>query len=263
MNSTLVLFVFFSIYFIMINKKQQQYVAPDPLLKILLRFILSILSYPYTIIRKYNDYNIRVGEMVNELKDEELNNIRLNNGKLVLIFIYLPITIGILFSAFSINFHKKDYITYWNNIKKEEKSSGINSVINSKIKKAKLIINEFPVKKSDILFLVYGYVAALIGARFLSLHPSFKQEKKLSEIFASLGYTDAEGNPWKITWTPDAVQIISFNCDPIQLCSNTRFWSTINFPPGTPKVSKTNMNKFIVSRAYELSPNIIFSFDNK
>lgn len=241
--------------------KIQPYVTPDPPSKVIGKFIFRVLAYPYSIVKKYNNYNIRVGEIVNELKDEGLNRIRFRNARLLLIFIYFPLMIGLGISSWNIYQHKNDYVNYWNNVTYSEHSSGLGDTINKKIRKVKIIVRDFPVKQDDALYLFYAYLFTLVGARFLSLNSAFKEEEKIIGIFASLGYTDAEGEPWQVTWTPDAVQIIAFNCDPIQLCGNNRFWSSINFPPGTPKVSKTNMNKFIVVKAYELPPVMLFSFD--
>lgn len=249
----------------MANNKFQPYVTPDPAWKVFAKFIGRILAYPYTIHRKFQNYNIRVGDMKNELKDKddehELDRLRSNNSKLTLLFIYLPTIIGILLSGISINTHKYDYQNYWHRLTKVEKNDGVTDGISKKYKKVKFAVTEIPVKKHDVAFLFYGYLITILGARFLSLNPIFKEEEKITSIFASLGNIDAEGNPWTVTWTPDAIQIISFNCDPLALCQNTRFWSTINFPPGAPKVSKTHMGKFIVTRAYELNATMLFSYD--
>jgi hypothetical protein len=242
--------------------KKPAYQAPEKPATIIRRFIFKILGYPYSIIKKYNNYNIRVAEIVTELKDDELNRIRKNNGKLIMIFIYFPILLGLILSTVSIHSHYYDYQNYFNKINRQNMENTLSEKIGSKIKKAKIIVFEAPIRKTDFILIVYGYIFALLGARFLSINPIFKEEDKITNIFASLGYTDAEGKPWVVTWTPDAIMIVAFNCDPIQLCSNTRFWSTINFPPGTPKVSKNNMNKFIVTRAFELTPNMIFSFED-
>ena len=241
---------------------KQPYLAPEKTSTVIRRFIFKVIAYPYSIIKKYNNYNIRVGEIVNELKDDELNRIRKNNGKLILIFIYFPIVLGMTLSFYSINSHYRDYQYFWKKVTTPAiQEVGVIDKVTSKIQKAKIILFQNPIRKNDYILILYGYLITLFGARFLSMNPAFKEEEKIANIFSSLGYTDAEGKPWQVTWTPDAIMIIAFNCDPIQLCSNTRFWSTINFPPGTPKVSKTNMNKFIVTRAYELTANMIFSFD--
>jgi hypothetical protein len=245
----------------MAQQKFQPYVKPDPPLKAVAKFIGKILAYPYTILKKYQNYNIRVGDMKNELKDDELERVRANNAKLTLFFIHLPTVLGMLLCGFSINSHKYDYQNYWSKIHRVEKADGITDGISKKYKKVKTIVTEVPLRKYDFIFLIYGYMITILGARFLSLNPIFKEEDKITGIFASLGFLDAEGKPWKVTWTPDAIQIISFNCDPMALCQNTRFWSTINFPPGAPKISKTHMGKFIVIRAYELNATMLFSFD--
>jgi hypothetical protein len=250
---------------------RQPYVAPDPLLTIFRKFLVRILVYPYTIIKKYNNYNIRLGDMANLLKEqdkeeivqEEIGDLRKTNGKLIMTFIYFPILVGFICSSLSINSHSFEYKNYWGKITKPTIDVGIVDKVKTKFSQAKIIITECPYKKNDGIFILYGYLVALLGARFLSMNPVFKEEDHKSTVFGSLGYVDAEGEPWQITWTPDAIMIICFNCDPYLLCDNSRFWSSINFPPSLPTVSKETMNKFIVTRAYELSPKMTFVFDEK
>src|SRR5690606_33606369 len=98
------------------------------------------------------------------------------------------------------------------------------------------------------------------GAWFLSLNPAFREEQRIRHIFATLSNIDSEGNPWKITWTPNAIMIESFNADPYALCSKNAFWSSINFPPSQPKVFPENMNKFIVQRRFELPSKLEYKF---
>jgi hypothetical protein len=249
----------------MVKQSKPQYEKPDPLSKVVLKFFWRIIAYPHVIIKKYQSYNIRVAEMRNELKKEEqsheLERLLANNGKLILLFIYVPILLGIVCSGLSINSHKYDYQSYWRRLHTVERADGITDSIGNKWKKVKFAVAENPVKKYDFLLVMYGYMIAIMGARFLSINPIFKEEAKITEIFASLGMIDSQGNPWTVTWTPDAIQIDSFNCDPLALCSNLRFWSTINFPPSPPKINKIHRRKFIVVRAYELSPTMLFSFD--
>lgn len=241
--------------------KSVQYSAPTPLKKKIVSFILETLLYPYSIIKKYNEYNLRILEIANELKDEGIYRIQKNNIKLVFMFIHIPIIIGILFFLIYSFESKEEYYRFYKILVYENKSISPTMFdgIEFLFKKINLAIAQFPIKSDQLKLIFCSYALTLVGAKFLSLHPAFKKEDEIKTIFSSLGYIDGEGKPWKVTWTPDAIQIISFNCDPIQLCANNRFWSTINFPPGTPRVSKQNMNKFIVTRAYELNSNIIFS----
>jgi hypothetical protein len=250
---------------------RQPYITPDSLLTTVRKFIIQLLAYPYTVIKKYNSYNIRLGDMANLLKEhekeevvqEEIASIRKTNGKLIMTIIYFPILIGMIFSFLSISSHSFEYKIYWNKINKETHDIGFFDKVHTKFNQLKIIIADCPYRKNDGIFIIYGYFAALLGARFLSMNPVFEEEERKAIIFASLGHTDAEGEPWQITWTPDAIMVICFNCDPYLLCDNSRFWSTINFPPSLPTVSKASMNKFIVTRAYELSPNMTFVFDDK
>lgn len=243
--------------------KGQVYTNPIPIEKKIFFGLLNIVLYPYRVLKKYNDYNIRITEIANELKDPSIFRIKKNNIKLIFFFIHLPLILGIAFFIYSCFENKTEIYKFYKIITYENKlDSGLFDSINFNFRKIKYALSEFPIKKDQLNILFYSYLLSVLGARFLSLHPAFKKEQEIITIFGNLGYVDGEGRPWKVTWTPDAIQIISFNCDPIQLCANTRFWSTINFPPGTPRVSKSNMNKFIVNRAYELSGNIVFSYNS-
>jgi hypothetical protein len=242
--------------------KGQGFTPPIPIEKRIFSFIMGVVLYPYNVIKKYNDYNIRITEIANELKDSSIFRIKKNNIKLIFFFIQLPILLGILFFIYSCYQNQAEIYKFYKIITFENKHDpGIFGAINFSFRKIKYAISEFPIKSNQLSLLGYAYLLSILGSRFLSLHPAFKKEEEIKTIFGTLGYIDGEGHPWRVTWTPDAIQIISFNCDPIQLCSNTRIWSTINFPPGTPRVSKSNMNKFIVTRAYELSSNIVFSYN--
>jgi hypothetical protein len=241
--------------------KQGQYTPPTPLHKLLMSFVLGILLYPYSVIKKYNDYNIRITEIANELKDVSIFRIKKNNIKLIFIFIHLPLIIGSIFLLVSSFSNSSEFYKFYKILTYENKvlSPTIFDQISFLEKKLSFAFDNFPIRKNQLSYIIFSYFISLVGAKFLSLHTAFVKEEEIKTIFSNLGYIDGEGKPWKVTWTPDAIQIVSFNCDPIQLCANNRFWSTINFPPGTPRVSKLHMNKFIVTRAYELNSNIIFT----
>jgi hypothetical protein len=241
--------------------KMPQYHVPEHPFTFIKKKVAQLLLFPYTLVQKYNDYNSRIGEIVNEINDEDLNRIRKNNGKLVLIFVYLPLCLGAVLGLISIYIHFHEFVEFFSRILKPVQVEGL--IAHYKVAKAKIMFTwaRFPARKSDYMPLVYGYLCALVGAKFLAMNPAFHKEEEITKVFAHLGYIDGKGEPWVVTWTPEAVMIVSFHCDPIALTNNTRFWSTINFPPGIPKIFKSNMNKFIVQRAYELPPTIVYSFD--
>ena len=59
--------------------KINQYSPPVPLNKRISSFLLNAILYPYSVIKKYNEYNIRITEIANELKDEGIFRIKKNN----------------------------------------------------------------------------------------------------------------------------------------------------------------------------------------
>lgn len=237
--------------------KKNVVIAP-PLYKRMLRLVFKLLQYPRRIVKKYMAYNGAIGEILMETGDPSIDRLRRRNNKLVNIFIHAPLFLGLLISLISLYLHKDDFSQYLQTVFSPAVSKGFFSTLGLYIKKIKYILTAIPVRELDYLPFFYGYALSIIGAWILSLNPVFKEQDKITHIFSTLGYIDSEGNPWKVTWTPNAIMIESFNCDPFALCNNNRFWSSVNFPPTAPKVNRTNMNKFIVQRKYELPSELIF-----
>lgn len=241
--------------------KKTPYVAP--LHKRLINMLIEKLKYPKKIFDKYKRYNAAVSEILIETQNTELHHLRVKNAKLVNIFIILPIFLGLCLTGFYVYLYKYDFIYYYNKLTASFGNVGIFKLIFELIKRFVYMITNFPLGFKIIKWIFYGYGASIVGAWILSLNPAFKEEEKITHIFATLGYIDSEGNPWKVTWTPEAIMITSFNCDPVALSQNTRFWSSINFPPSSPKVLKKDMKKFIVMRKYELPQELVFELKEK
>jgi hypothetical protein len=239
-------------------KKQVEF---TPSLKTRLWNLLKgLLYYPHKVAKRYAAYNAAVGEMIIETNDGSLDPIRRRNSWLVNIFIYLPMTGGVAGSLFSMYFHRHDFVKYFEFITSPVKYTGFFSMIGKYIGRSIDIFSTLPFSSLDYQLFIWGYGLAIVFAYILSKHTSFKEEARIVHIFSTLGYIDSEGNPWKVTWTPNSIMITAFNCDPIALCANNRFWSSINFPPSPPKVFKNNMNKFVVQRKYELPAELTFHY---
>lgn len=233
--------------------------APSiPLHKQLLRLFIKLLKYPRRITKQYMGYNGAIGEILMETGDGSIDDLRKRNNKLVNIFIHLPFFLGIIISLLSLYSHRDMFDLYLAKVFSPVHASGVFSTIGAYYRKVSYILTEIPLAQSDYLPFFIGYGVSLLGAWILSLNPVFKEQDKITHIFSTLGYIDSEGKPWKVTWTPNAIMIEAFNCDPYALCNNTRFWSSVNFPPTAPKVNRMNMNKFIVQRKYELPSELIF-----
>lgn len=236
-------------------------IAPPPFVplhKKILRLIFKLLKYPRQITKRYMGYNGAIGEILLETADPSIDQLRRRNNKLVNIFIHMPFFLGILISVLSIYFHKDDFNIYLDKAFNPINSFGFFNTLGAYLTRLRHILFNIPLNQYDYYPFLLGYLGSIIGAWILSLNPVFKEQEKITHIFSTLGYIDSEGKPWKVTWTPNAVMIEAFNCDPYALCNNTRFWSSVNFPPTAPKVNRTNMNKFIVQRKYELPAELIF-----
>lgn len=240
----------------MAGKKVQE--IPIPIQKKLWRLFIKLLKYPRRVDKRYARYNGAISEILYETGNENLDVLRKRNAKLVNIFIRLPLIIGIIGSIVSLFLHWSDFNLYFEKAFASMYYKGFFSGVAAYIKRIYFIVTAIPLNRWDYLSIILGQFGSIIGAWFLSQNPAFDEEARIIHIFSTLGYIDSEGQPWKVTWTPDAVLIEAFNCDPYALCSNTRFWSSVNFPPSQPKVFKDNMNKFIVQRKYELPNQMIF-----
>lgn len=229
-----------------------------PLRKKIFRSIVFLLKYPRLMARKYMGYNGAIGEILLETGDISIDDLRRRNNYLVNLFIHAPFFLGILISVVSIYLHHNDFSFYIDKSFSPIFSQGFFSTIGAYFKRIHYIFTAIPVKKMDYLPFIIGYATSILGAFILSFNILFKKQDEITHIFSTLGYIDSEGKPWKVTWTPNAIMIEAFNCDAYALCNNNRFWSSVNFPPTTPKINKENMNKFIVQRKYELPSELIF-----
>jgi hypothetical protein len=238
--------------------KKPQVLPPTPLHKMIFRFILKLLKYPRQIAKRYAGYNGAIGEILMETGDPSIDRLRRRNSKLVNIFIYLPFFLGIAISFVMLYNNRQDFVFYFEKLFSPVYAKGIFSTIGAYWNKLFFMFTGLPINKNEFYPFLLGYLGSIIGAWLLSLNPAFREQEKIVHIFSTLGYIDSEGKPWKVTWTPNAIMIEAFNCDPYALTQNNRFWSSVNFPPTAPKVNRDNMNKFIVQRKYELPAELIF-----
>lgn len=203
-------------------------------------------------------YNAAIGEMMEELKEKSLDRFRIRNNKLLNNFIRIPLALGFLVAFCSIATHYYEYHVFWYKLTSPLYSHGVFNFIYKFAKRIGFLIGNNPIHKLDILPIIVGYGVAILGSVVLSRHTAFRHVATIEAAFLYRGYVDAEGKPWKVTWTPDALMITAYNCDPNALINKMEFWNTISFPPSPPRIFKNNMNKFIVTRSYELPQAIIF-----
>lgn len=233
---------------------------PLPPMKRLWKKFLTLMAYPFKVGKMISGYNAGVGEIMIETGDYSLDEYRTVNNKFLYSLIYLPILLGVISTALMIYTNEKAYDRYFSVMTSSTKNL---TMMESISRKTKFAIKEFPVKTVEIAPILIGFLIALGGARFLSYHPAFAEIAKIQEDLKRMNFVDKDGNPWRVVWTIDAILFISYGYDPMKFVQEQRFWATINFSPGPPKVSKTNMNKFVVQRKYELSANMVFEFGEK
>lgn len=229
-----------------------------PLYKKIFNLIFFLLKYPRGMAKKYMAYNGAIGEILLETGDPSIDALRRRNNKLVNIFIHMPFFVGLMISLASLYIHRDSFDFYITKLMYPVNAPGFFSSLSLYIKKIYFMVTAIPIVQSDYLPFVIGYGLSILGAFILSFNPVFKEQDRIIHIFSTLGNIDSEGKPWKVTWTPNAIMIEAFNCDPYALCNNNRFWSSVNFPPTAPKVNRMNMNKFIVQRKYELPNELVF-----
>lgn len=224
----------------------------------LYNLVVSILKYPNQIVKRYRLYNYSIGEILFETGDIYLHQIRKRNTALVNFFVYLPYWGGVTFSIVFFYLEKESYRKFYEVLTSPLITKNSFFGIVPFLKRVFYFFTEIPLTYELYPFII-GYAISILGAFVLSRNRAFKEQKKISDTFFSLGLVDAENKPWKVTWTPDALLIEAYNCDPYAFVNKKGFWSTINFSPSSPKVSRTNMNKIIIYRKSELPQKLEFN----
>lgn len=226
----------------------------------------KIIKYPFMIAKKFEAYNVGLGDLMavkNEPKltgedDQYFKKFQRQNTKLVFFFIYGPMLIGFIISSLLIYSNRQNYISYYKELTKPVVEERFTRKISAYVNRVVFFIKDQPISVKEITPFFIAFLISLIGAKFLSRNPVFARQDDILNRLIAYGAKDMNGNPWKIIWTPDAMLFISFGEDPIKLAQDSKFWATINFPPTTPKQSKKDMNKFVVQRKQELSGNMFF-----
>lgn len=231
-----------------------------PLKKRIFRGVMKIIKYPRMMVKKYMAYNAGLGEILNEIEDPYVFELRKKNNYLVNLAIHGPFFIGLVLSIASLYLHHQDFELYIHKAFSTVHTTGFFNSIAQYFRRMIYILTEIPLKPLDYIPFIGGYLFSVLGAFILSFHPGFQEADRITHIFSTLGYIDSEGKPWKVVWTPNAIMIEAFNCDPKALSENKRFWSTVNFPPSAPNIVPGKMNKFIVQRKYELPTSLVFEY---
>lgn len=226
-----------------------------------LRMAKSIIRYPFKVTKKYWAYIHGISDLIvvnNDPKDiGYYKRIQYKYVRLLFAFVYLPVMLGFVETAYKIYNDHSSYVKYYDDLTLPVKEERIIKKIGAYSRKGVYAVVEQPIKLDHIMPIFFSYFLAICGANFLSKNPTFKIQEKIQDIFLAMGCVDINGKPWPVIWTPEALLITSFGKDPGQLYNDHKFWATINFPPSVPKLSLDNMSKFLVKRQYQLSGSMV------
>lgn len=230
----------------------------------LLKIVLALLLFPLKVRKRYLGFNAVLFEAEKEHKatESQLRDYRENNLKLINRFIHLPL--GLFFLTLLAMF----YLNLGEIIVLSEKILTLPklSLVHPKQTQIsfKKYINTISAQaekmsfKSFLILLGVTYGMTFLGSAILVTSPAFKTEKLIKAALSSNRYNDANGQPWKVFWTPDAIIFYTYQCDSDAFQNNAKFWNTINFRPDTPVHFRSDANKLLIPRAYALPSFISF-----
>jgi len=237
----------------------------------LFKALFDILGFPSRVARRYGIYNQKIKEMNQAIKNKKLDELMSRNYFLINFFIRIPLLVGLLISGFLMYKESDRYTPYLKqavspifSISIDEISfKNLKPIINKAwkptINRLKFIYEKSPFSFKELKFVIFGFIASFIGAMFLSKNPMFQIEDKIKGLLTAQRYVDENGKPWEFTWTPFAIYFHAYNTDVLKFVKNTRFWNTINFNPSDPVYVGGDMNRFVVSKRYELPNSLIFT----
>jgi hypothetical protein len=240
---------------------------PPSIQKRLMRVILALFFFPFKVRKRYLRYNAVLWEAEQENKATEgrLQDYRKNNIKLLNMFIHTPLALCAVIVLAMIFFEIDGFAQV------AHRMSVLPKIVITKPKVTQLNVRKYfkdvRYAAKDINFrygllgfgACYGFCFA--GAIILSMSPAWKEERSIKDALTSNRCLDLNGDPWKVTWTPDVIIFHTYQCDPDSFVGNSKFWNTINFKPDNPVQFKNDANKIIVARAYALP--FIISFEIK
>lgn len=233
----------------------------------LVQILFALIFFPFKVRKRYLKFNAVLWEAEKENKATQtrFEEYRFNNIKLLNIFIHTPLALCALVMVFMVYLEIDSFARVAGKIANPPKISLTKPKATSQA--VKLYVNKISEATGKIrlryTLYVFGgfYTLCFLGATLLAMYPAWKQERVIRDALTSNRYTDTNGEPWKVFWTPDAIIFHTYQCDPDSFFGNSKFWNTINFKPDTPVQFKNDANKIIVARAYAL-PNLI-SFEIK
>lgn len=230
----------------------------------LFKYLLALLLFPLKVRKRYLKFSSVLFEAEGEHKatSEQLKAYRENNLKLINRFIHLPLGI------FALTFVAMFYLNIGELLSFGEKLIDLPKVSLIKPKATQVAFKKYATTLSAqaekmhfsrfVFILGISYAVMFLGASVLVANPAFKNENLIKSALLSNRYTDPNGQPWKVFWTPDVIIFYTYQCDSDAFQNNAKFWNTINFRPDTPVHFRSDANKILVPRAYALPSFISF-----
>jgi hypothetical protein len=136
--------------------------------------------------------------------------------------------------------------------------------------KASFAVRHFPIQWSDLRGFLFGYGISLLGSLFLSLHPAFSEEKRITNSLTKYGYVSDKHKlmPCEVTVIPKTVLRLRVEGhDTTTLYNDVKLFSVIRFNRHKVVRSKLDRTVFYLLDGFHLDDvpekNWIFSFDDK
>ena len=240
-----------------------------PLEKRLWKKFKNIIKYPFTVGKKFTNHMRGISVILAILKyDKKSQNYQriasyikkdaMNRNAFIYLWIFLAV-----FSAALIGYkNKQNYIKYWELMKTPVHETRITAQIGEIAKKAYYAVRFIPISKNELMWFSGFYLIAIIGARFCSYNPIFKEQEHIQAKFLADGKLDEFGNPWLVVWTREAILIKTYGNNDDKMFSDRSFWTDINFMPTTPKSTIDHGLRFLVfAKKQEINRNMTYSFD--
>lgn len=249
--------------------------APPPpsslnqLLKKVLKFIWSILKFPFVVSGQISAHQYGVNKIITILKYKQgTENFRQLHGYIQKdnfikwTYIYLPITLAFIsfFSIASLN-NKKNYQDYYTLLTLPVKEKTAFAAGSAYVKKAYYAVKYLPTTKQEISIFAFFYIIAIIGAKFALKHPAFLYQAQIQKKMSDDKKVDQNGNPWLVVWTRQALLFKTYGTNEDKLFNDASFWTDINFQRVYPKVeNQKDMQLMVFARKQEVNKEMKYDF---
>ena len=255
-----------------VKKPSSKMVTPPPqsLDKKIFKKIKEVFLYPMKISQKFSNHQRGVSIMLDILNyDKQSQNYKRlasyikkdANAK----FTFITMWIFLAFLSFGVLAYKNkvNYLKYYELISLPLTETRLTGMIGEVGKKIYFAIKFIPVSKQELSSFLLFYSISILGARFASYNPAFKNQENIQKKLEADGKLDENGNPWMVIWTREAILIKTYGNNDDKLFSDKSFWTDINFIPTSPKSNiKQGLQFLVFAKKEEVSRNLTYDFDS-